>query len=78
LAHPAGILARATAIALILALPPIVVLLYLWGARLRGPLEVVVWIILSLLWNSLILMLLLRMHRCRIVNILLLSVTPQL
>ncbi|MCS7145313.1 MAG: hypothetical protein RMJ28_06850 [Nitrososphaerota archaeon] len=54
------ILSRATALALILALPPILGLLYLWTAKLHGPLEIVLWIVLSLLWNMLVLALVVR------------------
>ncbi|MEM0445533.1 MAG: hypothetical protein QXO86_03290 [Nitrososphaerota archaeon] len=51
----ARIFGRATALALILTLPPLLGLFYLWSERLHGPLEIVIWLVSSLLWNTLIL-----------------------
>lgn len=55
MAYYAKIFGRATALALILTLPPLLGLFYLWSERLHGPLEITLWIVFSLLWNMLIL-----------------------
>ncbi len=47
-------------LALILTLPPILGLLYLRSMRLYGALEITLWIVLSLLWNTLILVLVVK------------------
>ncbi|MEM0482317.1 MAG: hypothetical protein QXM16_05475 [Nitrososphaerota archaeon] len=60
MAHYARIFGRATALALTLALPPILGLLYLRNMRLYGALEITLWILFSLLWNTLILVLVVR------------------
>jgi hypothetical protein len=57
MAHYARIFGRATTLALILALPPILGLLYLRSMRLYGALEISLWIVFSLLWNTLVLVL---------------------
>lgn len=60
MAQYARILGRATTLALILALPPILGLLYLRSMKLYGALEITLWIILALLWNTLVLLLVVK------------------
>ncbi|MEM0382376.1 MAG: hypothetical protein QW059_05280 [Nitrososphaerota archaeon] len=60
MAQYARVFSRATALALILTLPPILGLLYLWSMRLQRPLEITLWIVFSLLWNTFILILFVR------------------
>ena len=56
----ARVFARATALALILAVPPLLGLLYIRETGSRGPLPIVAWLALTLLWNALIITLFVR------------------
>ncbi len=56
----ARVLARATALALVLAVPPILGLLYIWETGARDPLLIIVWLVLALLWNTLVIAALVR------------------
>ncbi len=59
-AHYARVFARATALALILAVPPLLGLLYIRETGSKSPLPIVAWLALTLLWNALVITLFVR------------------
>jgi putative effector of murein hydrolase LrgA (UPF0299 family) len=56
----AEVIARATALALVLVVPPILGLLYIWETGARDPIPIIAWLVLTLLWNTLVIAALVR------------------